>query len=126
MNTQNSPAYESGPKRFLKSVGSVLRKLDRGQLWTDLESGMADVVDGLKLHGGVGKITIEINAKMKNGQLMLDSKFSKVVPQAARVPTIMFEGDDGELTDMDPRQPRLNVVKVADRINGVEADDLDQ
>ncbi len=100
-----------GKPRFLKSVSNLLRKLDRGQLWTDLEGGMAEIIDGLKLHGGVGKVTIEVTAKMKNGQLMFDSKFAKVVPQAARVPTIMFEDADGELTQADPRQPQFGVVE---------------
>ncbi len=102
----------------MKSAIQLIREADRGQLLSDFEEALQDIVNAIEEHGGKGVIKITLGLTKRNDAYMIESKLDHVIPQAPRAPAIMFfNADQGEFSRADPRQPVLPVVVDAETTN---------
>lgn len=103
----------------MKSAIQLIREADRGQLLTDFEGALEEIIQAVENHGGKGTITIKIGLSKRNEAYVIDSKLDHSVPQPPRLPVIMFfNAEQGEFSRADPRQPTLPAVVDADFSNG--------
>lgn len=47
----------------MKAAIQIIREADRGQLLTDLQGGLDEIVNGIEQHGGQGEIVIKLKIK---------------------------------------------------------------
>lgn len=104
----------------MKSAIQLIREADRGQLLTDFEGALAEIINAVELHGGSGEIAIKLKIKKRGDAYMVSSELKHAVPQPPRVDALFFfDPSTAELTRKDPRQPDLPAVVEADFRNGV-------
>ncbi len=106
----------------MKAAIQIIREADRGELLTDFQQALDDIVNAIEAERGVGvgEITIKLKIKAKGDAYQVTSDLKVKVPERARLDTTMFfDADAGELTRKDPRQPDLPEVVAADFRNGV-------
>lgn len=102
----------------MKSAIQLIREADRGQLMTDFEEALEEIVEGIESYGGTGEITIKLKLKKKGDAYLVASELRHNVPQPPRVEALFFFNvDERELTRKDPRQPVLPSVVHADELN---------
>lgn len=109
-----------------KSVMEVLRRIDRGQFLNDIDTALVAIAHAIEENnGGKGDITIKIkmSSKASTDALEISGDVAFKVPARKRTSAIMFldpdggENEDGALGPLDPRQPDLPAVVVADELN---------
>jgi len=99
----------------MKSAIQLIREADRGQLLTDFEGSLDEIINAIELHGGVGEINIKLKIKKRGDAYMVSSELKHQVPQPPRVDALFFfDPEKAELTRKDPRQPDLPAVVEAD------------
>ncbi|GGF38477.1 hypothetical protein GCM10011321_31750 [Youhaiella tibetensis] len=100
----------------MKSAIQLIREADRGQLLTDMEGALQEIVNAMELYGGTGDMTIKLKVKKKGDAYMIGSELKFTVPQPPRIEAMFFfDADEGEFTRRDPRQPQIpSVVQAAD------------
>lgn len=99
----------------MKSAIQLIREADRGQLLTDFEGALDEIVNAIELHGGVGEINIKLKIKKRGDAYMVSSELKSAIPQPPRVDALFFfDADKAEFTRKDPRQPDLPMVVDAD------------
>lgn len=100
----------------MKAAIDLIATADRGQLKTDLQNGLDEIVNAIEINGGgTGEVKITLTIKRKGDAYQIGSKLDVKVPQKPRLDSIrFFDADSGELVGRDPRQPDLPVVREAD------------
>lgn len=101
----------------MKAAIQMIREADRGQIMTDLQQGLDDIVEAIEAARGDGKgkltLTFEVSSPSP-GAFEIKSKLDVKIPAPQRLPTTMFLGEGGELSRHDPRQPVMPAVVDAD------------
>ena len=95
----------------------IIRDADRGQVLQDLQRGLDEIVQAIEADRGqgVGEITLKLKIKSKSeGAYTIIPSLTIKVPQPARLETLAFLDNEGELQRYDPRQPVLPSVVEAD------------
>jgi len=106
-----------------QTILSLFRRMDRGQLAADLQTGVNTIVEHIETnHGdGSGEITLKLKIKCDApGSYEITPELTVKIPKPKRSKTrAFFNEDTGTLDDRDPRQPDFGVVVAADRSNGL-------
>ena len=82
-------------KQFIDMVG----RADRGQLKRDIDDAVKAIIKAVEERGGTGKITVTLDIK-RGGAGIYRLDFT--------------------LKGRDPRQPEMDVVRLADAANGIK------
>lgn len=99
----------------MKSAIQLIREADRGQLLTDFEGALDEIINAIELYGGAGEINIKLKIKKRGDAYMVSSELKRAVPEPPRVDALFFfDPEKAELTRKDPRQPDLPAVVEAD------------
>jgi hypothetical protein len=104
----------------MKSAIQLIRETDRGQLLRDFEGALEEIITDIENHNGAGtgEITIKLTIKAKGDAYIVAGDLKHKVPKRQRVEALFFfDGEQGELTRKDPRQPDLPSVVDADELN---------
>lgn len=95
-----TPAPEQ-PITFLQ----LLQSHRRGEIPTEADQALTDILAALREHGGKGKLTLTLNMKLnKSGQIELTPDLKSEKPRRAMSQGLYFADDDGNLSRRDPNQ----------------------
>lgn len=113
----------------MKAAIQMIREADRGQIMTDMQQALDDIVEAIENARGDGKgritLTFEVTSPSP-GAFEIKSKLDVKIPAPPRLPTTMFLGEGGELSRHDPRQPVMPSVVDADFRNRRHTADGDE
>lgn len=105
-----------------QTILSLFRRFDRGQLASDLQEGINQILDAIERDNGAGKGEITLKLKIScdaPGSYEIVPDLSVKVPKPKRAKTrAFFNEETGTLDDRDPRQPVFGEVVSADGRNG--------
>lgn len=95
------PAKEEPGISFLNFVQSHRR----GEIPTEGDAALTDILSAIREHGGKGKLTLTLNIKMnKSGQIEITPDLKSEKPRRAMSAGLYFATDEGALTRRDPNQ----------------------
>lgn len=87
----------------------------RGEIPTEGDAAMTDILNAIREHGGKGKLTLTMNFKLnKSGQIEIQPDLKVEKPRRAMSTGLYFADDDGNLSRRDPKQDDW-VETLADR-----------
>ena len=92
------------PATFELSLDGVLRALDDGLFYDELEHKLNALVRGVSDYGKAGKLTITLDVKPAGRTVEILSEIRPKQPEAPRSPAIFFALPDGHLSRKDPKQ----------------------
>ena len=102
--TQPSPSFHA-----------ALDIIRYGDLTTELDEQLAEIVKAVQATGKVGELTLKIKVKKsKSDQIELSDAVIPKMPQPERKATYVFALENGAVSQADPRQRALDLaIKVA-------------
>lgn len=84
---------------------SLLQTHRRGEILTEANAALAEVVDAIRQFGGKGKLTLSLTFKMEKGdQISLTPDLKTEKPRKAMSTGIYYATDESALTRRDPNQ----------------------
>ena len=99
---------EIDPNLFL----SVLQKHRNGALLSDASLAFAELIQGVRLAGKAGTLTVKLTLKPAargQGLVILNDQLNEKIPRVEVEESVWFATEDGRLTKDDPRQQRLDL-----------------
>jgi hypothetical protein len=77
----------------------------RGEILTEGDAAMTDILNAIREFGGKGKLTLTLNIKMnKSGQIEITPDLKSEKPRKAMSTGLYFATEDGALSRRDPNQ----------------------
>jgi hypothetical protein len=77
----------------------------RGEIPSEADAAMTDILSALRQHGGKAKMTLTLNFSFtKSGQIEIKPDLKVEKPRRAMSSGLYFSDDDGNLTRTDPNQ----------------------
>ncbi len=102
----------------VREFAAILLELDKGRLHEDLSEGLWDLtqaVETLKKKGSLTlSLTVEPSGKADGAPLQISGEVKVSAPRPSVKPTVMFVGEDGNVTTRNPFQPELTGLRVVD------------
>ncbi|MES2814501.1 MAG: hypothetical protein V4720_06365 [Pseudomonadota bacterium] len=84
----------------------LLQTHRRGEISTEADAALTDILTALREFGGAGKLTLTLKLKLnKTGQIELAPDLKTEKPRRAMSTGLFFADQDGRLLRRDPDQP---------------------
>lgn len=84
---------------------TLLQTHRRGEILTEANAALPDVIDAIRQYGGKGKLTLTLSFKLEKGdQISLTPDLKTEKPRRPMSTGIFYATDDGTLTRRDPNQ----------------------
>lgn len=98
----------------MKAITEILRLHRKGGLIEEATEALNRVVQGVEMHGGVGKLTITLTVKRATdmGEAVIVSDAVKESVPRSKVSTIFFVDESGDLSRNKTREPELPLHAV--------------
>jgi hypothetical protein len=98
------PAKTPAPEPSITFL-QLLQTHRRGEIPSEADDALSDILTALREHGGKGKLTLTLNLKLnKTGQIELTPDLKAEKPRRAMSTGLFFADDDGRLLRRDPNQ----------------------
>ena len=83
----------------------LLQSHRRGEIPTEADAALTDILTALREHGGKGKLTLALGFELnKTGQIVLKPDMKIEKPRRNMSTGLFFTDDDGRLMRRDPNQ----------------------
>lgn len=98
---------------------SLLQTHRRGEILTEANAALPEVIDAIRTYGGKGKLTLTLTFKLEKGdQISLTPDLKTEKPRKPMSTGIFYATDDGALTRRDPNQGNWVEDELAARRGG--------
>lgn len=118
---KNTASPASEPLDIQPTARPVVRALNDigdGAFLVESSSKLMEVVAAVHENGGKGEITIKLKiSKSGNSMVKIDSDVSSKKPKPAKLPTVLYSSEDGQLLQYDPRQGQLDLEDADEPAN---------
>ena len=96
----------------IRPITDTLRILQGGAFLDQCSDKLAEVVQHVEETGKAGKLTITLDIKKAGGALAISAKASNKVPETKPDEDLMWSTVEGNLTQENPNQRKLNFEAV--------------